>query len=111
MIDQLAMNHQHPSNEEDGRLPVLLREVLGLAVVSESRTWNFRQSHLNMDSRAKPVRIDSARHKRLLKQTIDHLMALKNAYPNGSANRHVISQACTRLKRVLARFESVGELD
>ena len=57
------------------------------------------------DSEEKTVKFDSGSHLKLLKSTLEHLLALRDAYAGGSATRHVISQTCSRLKRLIARLE------
>ena len=54
----------------------------------------------------KNVSIDSTKHIGLLKNTIQHLQALKSAYAVGSARRHIISQTCSRLNRLVKKLES-----
>ena len=57
--------------------------------------------------REKSVQFSSEKHINLLKNTIEHLEALRSAYNPSSAMRHVISQACSRLRRLLNKLESV----
>jgi hypothetical protein len=40
----------------------------------------------------------------LLQQTIENLSCLKNSYKMGSSTRHILSQACSRLKKILMMF-------
>lgn len=54
----------------------------------------------------KNVSIDSTRHINLLKKTVEHLRALKSAYTVGSAMRHIISQTCSRLNRLVKKLEN-----
>ena len=53
----------------------------------------------------KTVKFDSGSHLKLLKSTLEHLLSLRDAYANGSATRHIISQTCTRLKRLINKLE------
>jgi len=53
----------------------------------------------------KNVSIDSVKHINLLKNTVEHLQALKSAYAVGSAMRHIISQTCSRLNRLVKKLE------
>jgi hypothetical protein len=54
----------------------------------------------------KNVSIDSAKHINLLKNTVEHLRALRSAYAAGSAMRHIISQTCSRLNRLVKKLEN-----
>ena len=59
----------------------------------------------NLLYKEKTVKFDSNSHLKLLKSTLEHLLSLKDAYTNGSATKHIISQTCSRLKRLIARLE------
>lgn len=50
--------------------------------------------------------MNSKKHLKMLKQTLQHLNALKKAYPQGSATRHVLTQACNRIKRLVSKLEN-----
>lgn len=53
----------------------------------------------------KTVGVETKKHYEMLCKTLMHLEALKSVYPRGSANRHILSQTCSRLKRLIARLE------
>lgn len=53
----------------------------------------------------KTVGIETKKHYNMLCKTLMHLEALKSVYARGSANRHILSQTCSRLKRLIARLE------
>ncbi|TXH09560.1 MAG: hypothetical protein E6R04_07570 [Spirochaetes bacterium] len=53
----------------------------------------------------KTVGVETKKHYDMLCKTLMHLEALKSVYERGSANRHILSQTCSRLKRLIARLE------
>lgn len=70
------------------------------------KRWNFHMvRNPNMVYKEKTMQFDSTSHHNLLKKTLDHLLALRDAYAAGSATRHIISQTCTRLKRLINKLE------
>jgi hypothetical protein len=72
----------------------------------KKKRWNFHMvKNPNMVYKEKTMQFDSTVHHGLLKKTLEHLLALRDAYASGSATRHVISQTCTRLKRLINKLE------
>ena len=83
-------------------LKVLIKEQL----LAEGKHWRFHMmKQPNLVYKEKTVQVDSVSHIKLLKNTLEHLEALKKTYAAGSANRHIIAQTCTRIKRLLAKLE------
>lgn len=69
-------------------------------------SWSFhRGKKPHITYRDRQVKFDSDTHLKLLHGSLEHLLALRDAYPPGSANRHVMSQVCTRLKRLIKSLE------
>lgn len=87
-----------------------IKDIIKAGLIAEAiktkKTW---RAHLirkpDFVYKDKTVKVDSERHLSLLRNTLEHLESLKGAYANSSANRHIISQTCTRLKRLLKRLE------
>jgi hypothetical protein len=89
------------SLEED-----LIKTFIKARILEESRKWSYHMlKKPNLLYKEKTVKFDSGSHLKLLKSTLEHLLALRDAYAGGSATRHVISQTCSRLKRLIARLE------
>lgn len=88
------------------QLKEALQEIIFEALLEESKVIRFhgiRKPELTY--KEKQVNVDSNKHLNMLKRTLDHLVALRSVYPTGSANRHIISQACTRIKRLINKLE------
>lgn len=76
------------------------------SILTESKKWKYHMIRKpDFLYKEKNVLIDSAKHINLLKKTIEHLHALKSAYAIGSAMRHIVSQTCTRLNRLVKKLE------
>jgi hypothetical protein len=95
----------------------LIESVIKTVVLEEARSWSFGRSLAsNIDNQAQSaapnnsdmqlVTMNSKKHLKMLKQTLQHLNALKKAYPQGSATRHVLTQACNRIKRLVSKLEN-----
>lgn len=85
-----------------------LKDIITTSLLTErkKKSWQFRAIRKpDFQYREKTVKLDSSNHLEMLKKTLEHLEALKDIYHTGSANRHVISQACTRIKRLVKRLE------
>lgn len=83
-----------------------LKDIILTSLLTERKSWKFRaikKPHLQY--REKSVKIDSNGHLNMLKRTLGHLEGLRDVYHTGSANRHIISQTCSRLKRLIKRLE------
>jgi hypothetical protein len=79
-------------------------------LIAEARRWSYHMARKpELQYKERTVQFDSSSHLKLLKSTLEHLVALRNAYAAGSANRHVISQTCTRIKRLIAKLEQPSE--
>ncbi len=70
-------------------------------------SWRFHHSVRKPELvyREKPVEVQSDKHLQLLRQTLEHLEALRDVYQPSSANRHILSQAIGRIKRLVNRLE------
>lgn len=91
---------------EEGLLTEALRDILTEEV---KRSWRFRSvKKPGMVYREKPVKVNSKRHLNMLQRTYDHLQALKACYAPSSSTRHILSQACVRIKRLLKQLEKTG---
>lgn len=83
-----------------------IKAFIKAQILKESRKWTYHMvKKPNLLYKEKTVKFDSDSHLKLLKRTLKHLLALRNAYAGGSATRHIISQTCSRLKRLIARLE------
>lgn len=86
-----------------------LQDLIIYSLLEESKAWRFRTFRKPaLVYKDKELDIESAKHLAMLKQTLEHLIALRAIYPSGSANRHVISQACSRLKRLINKLEKIS---
>ena len=84
----------------------LIKTFVKARILEESRKWTYHMvKKPNLLYKKKTVKFDSGSHLNLLKNTLEHLLSLRDAYAGGSATRHVISQTCSRLKRLIARLE------
>jgi hypothetical protein len=85
-----------------------LKDLILESILAERKSIKYHMVRKpNLVYKEKSVHIDSSKHVSLLKNTIQHLEALRSAYAPSSAMRHIISQACSRLKRLLNKLESV----
>lgn len=85
-----------------------LRAFIKESILVERRRIKYRMVRKpDFLYKERSVQIDSEKHISLLKNTIEHLEALRSSYSSGSAMRHVISQASSRLKRLLKKLETV----
>lgn len=50
------------------------------------------------------IDLSSPEGEMLLQQTIENLSCIKNSYKMGTSTRHIFSQACSRLKKILMMF-------
>lgn len=83
-----------------------IKTIIKARLLEEARKWSFHMvKKPNLLYKEKSVQFDSDSHLKLLKNTLEHLLALKGAYANGSATKHIISQTCNRLKRLICRLE------
>lgn len=90
----------------DSLLKETIKTIVKARILEESRKWSYHMvKKPNLLYKEKTVKFDSNSHLKLLKSTLEHLLGLRDAYAGGSATRHVISQTCTRLKRLIARLE------
>jgi hypothetical protein len=84
-----------------------LKQIITESILAESKKWKYHMIRKpDFLYKEKNVSIDSTKHIGLLKNTIQHLQALKSAYAVGSAMRHIISQTCSRLNRLVKKLES-----
>lgn len=85
----------------------VIKTIIKARLLEESRKWSYRMvKKPNLLYKEKTVKFDSGSHLKLLKNTLEHLLGLRDAYAGGSATRHIISQTCTRLKRLITRLEN-----
>jgi hypothetical protein len=97
-------------NDDDQIIMEALREILTESLVEES--WKFRSVRKpKMSYREKDVKVDGKRHRAMLQRTLEHLTALRNVYHPNSSNRHILSQACTRIRRLLKQLEKTTDMD
>lgn len=80
-----------------------IRDIVTETLLEEGKRWKFRNPHISY--KEKSVKVDGVRHHKMLLRTIAHLEALRDGYPTGSATRLVISQTCSRLKRLVKQLE------
>lgn len=67
---------------------------------------DFDPAKYSQDPTTKRVNLSSRGHISQLKKTIEHLEHLKTVFKAGSANRMVVTQACSKLRLLLRRLES-----
>jgi hypothetical protein len=85
-----------------------LQQIIKETVLTEAKKKSYKFHMVkkpNFLYKEKQISIDSVKHISLLKKTVDHLEGLKTAYATGSAMRHIVSQTCSRLKRLIKRLE------
>jgi hypothetical protein len=85
------------------KLKEAIKDIVAETLLEEGKRWKFRKPHISY--KEKPVKVDGVRHHKMLLRTIAHLEALRDGYPAGSATRLVISQTCSRLKRLVKQLE------
>lgn len=86
-----------------------LKEIILESLFIENKGWRFHNLRRpKLVYKEKQVKVDSDRHRTMLERTLAHLIALRDIYPVGSANRHIISQSCTRIKRLLNKIEKIS---
>jgi hypothetical protein len=84
-----------------------IRQIIVYSILTESKKWKYHMVRKpDFLYKEKNVSIDSAKHINLLKNTVEHLRALRSAYAAGSAMRHIISQTCSRLNRLVKKLEN-----
>lgn len=84
-----------------------IKKIIVDSILTESKKWKYHMVRKpDFLYKEKNVSIDSTKHIKLLKKTVEHLHALKSAYAIGSAMRHIISQTCTRLNRLVKKLEN-----
>lgn len=66
---------------------------------------DFDPSKFNQEPKTQKVKVGSRQHISQLKRTIAHLEQLKTVFKAGSANRMVVSQACSKLKHLLRKLD------
>lgn len=86
----------------------LIKAVLRTVMLNEGRSWSFSATNRSQaeDPALKLVAINSSQHLKMLRKTLKHLEALKRIYPKDSATRHVLTQACVRIKRLINKLEN-----
>lgn len=84
----------------------LIKAVLRTVMLNEGRSWSFSNHSKVEDPALKLVAINSTQHLKMLRKTLKHLEALKRIYPKDSATRHVLTQACVRIKRLINKLEN-----
>lgn len=83
-----------------------LHEIIFETLLEEGKGMRFHYIRKpSVVYKEKQVKIDSNKHREMLERTLAHLIALRDVYPTGSANRHIISQACTRIKRLVIKLQ------
>ena len=86
-----------------------IKAIVKARILEEAKKWSFHMvKKPNFSYKEKTMVFDSNSHLKLLRNTLEHLLALKSAYSNGSATKHIISQTCSRLKRLIARLEKTA---
>ena len=94
------------SEGEQAIKDIIIAGLLVEAAKKAKKTWRVHMIRKpDFVYKEKTVKVDSDRHLDMLHNTLEHLESLKGAYASGSATRHVISQTCTRLKRLINRLE------
>lgn len=93
-------------SEGEWAIKDIIKAGLLVEAAKAKKTWRVHMIRKpDFVYKEKTVKVDSDRHLDMLHNTLEHLESLKGAYAAGSATRHVISQACTRLKRLINRLE------
>jgi hypothetical protein len=82
--------------------PVNFFESIVREAVKEVATLNeSTREGVKFKFGGKEMEFGSPEHVRVLKALLRGLQALRDCYPTGSANRHVYSSACYRLKKLI----------
>jgi hypothetical protein len=85
----------------------VIKAIIKAVILTESKRWSYHMVRKpELLYKEKTVQFDSGSHLSLLRNTLLHLISLRNAYASGSATRHIISQTCTRLKRLINKLEN-----
>lgn len=109
LLEQLIFGSKgkKQNNSTQFRRDYFEREVAPKPLTPEEQFLaDFDPGKFSLEPSVRKVMVNSRQHISQLKKTIEHLEQLKTVFKTGSANRMVVSQACSKLRYLLRRLES-----